>query len=57
MPLFSRYNSTALFDIDVIPRNFDEAKRRNSARLKEICNRFGSSYARRDNVGVSQNWT
>ena len=44
-------------DIDVIPRNFDEAKRRNSARLKEICNRFGSSYARRDNVGVSQNWT
>ncbi|HNY52926.1 MAG TPA: hypothetical protein PK727_04720 [Bacteroidales bacterium] len=44
-------------DIDVIPRDFDEAKRRNSARLKEICNRFGSAYARRENIGVSQNWT
>lgn len=44
-------------DIDVIPSDFEKAKQRNSERLQEICRHFGSTYARRENIGVSQNWT
>lgn len=42
---------------DQIPDNIPKAIRINTDRLKEICRKFGSTYIRLENIGVSQNWT
>lgn len=41
----------------IVPDNIDEAKERNSEKLKKLAAAFGSEYVKMSNIGVSQNWT
>lgn len=42
---------------DVIPDNYTLARQKNTVKLKDICAKYGSTYIRLENIGVSQNWT
>lgn len=42
---------------DEIPGNFSGARQVNTEKLKEICIKYGSTYLKMENIGVSQNWT
>lgn len=42
---------------DEIPDNIEEAKLRNSEKLKTLAQKYGSIYFQTENIGVSQNWT
>jgi hypothetical protein len=42
---------------NVIPADIRAAKHRNSKKLQALAKRFGSSYVKFENIGVSQNWT
>lgn len=46
-----------LLEGDKIPGSIPDAQKKNSDKLKEICVRYGSTYLRMENIGVSQNWT
>ncbi len=39
-----------------LPKDIDKAKKVNSDRLKDMCVKYGSTYLKMDNIGVSQNW-
>src|SRR4030042_1523045 len=41
---------------DVIPDNFEIVKKRNTERLRDLCPKYGSTYLKIQNEGVSQNW-
>lgn len=40
-----------------IPKNIKSAQAKNTVKLKEICQLYGSVYLQMSNIGVSQNWT
>lgn len=42
---------------NVIPEDVEEAKERNTDKLKALAEKYGSIYLKADNIGVSQNWT
>jgi hypothetical protein len=42
---------------DEIPTDLNTARQKNTIKLKELCQTYGSSYTRFENIGVSQNWT
>ena len=41
---------------DVIPDNFEIVKKRNTEKLRDLCHKYGSTYLKIQNEGVSQNW-
>jgi hypothetical protein len=46
-----------LLEGDKIPGSIPDAQKKNTDKLKDICVRYGSTYIRLENIGVSQNWT
>jgi hypothetical protein len=45
-----------LVDGDELPKNIQKAKDANTEKLKNVCRKFGSTYIKIPNIGVSQNW-
>lgn len=48
--------SFPLAEGNVLPTNIQKAQNHNSEKLKDICRRYGSTYVKMPNIGVSQNW-
>jgi hypothetical protein len=45
-----------LVDGGELPKNIQKAKDCNSEKLKDVCRKYGSTYIKMPNIGVSQNW-